>query len=292
VNIFKSKKTKNMEHSSKLVIFQEKTVRRVWYEEQWWFSISDVIQILTDSENPVVYWRVLKKRLLDEGANQTVTNCNGFKMLAKDGKMRKTDAANSETLLRLLMSIPSPKAEPFKLWLAQVGRQHIEEIENPELAVDRARELYKAKGYSEEWINARLKSIEVRQELTDEWQMRGVKEGIEYSILTAEISRATFGMTPSAYRDFKSLEKENLRDHMTNMELIFTMLGEEATRRFAKIDDAQGFNENHDAALKGGTGAGKALTSYEKETGDSVITPDNFLKQIKESQNKEELPPL
>ena len=189
------------------------------------------------------------------------------------------------------MSIPSPKAEPFKLWLAQVGREHIEEIENPELMTDRARELYKAKGYSDEWINARLKSIEIRQELTDEWQTRGVKEGIEYSILTAEISKATFGMAPSEYRDFKNLEKQNLRDHMTNMELIFTMLGEESTRRFAKMDDAQGFNENHAAALKGGTGAGKALASYEKETGDSVITPENFLKQIKEAQNKEQLPP-
>lgn len=280
-----------MEQTNKLAIFQEQAIRRIWHEQEWWFAIPDVIQILTGSENPAVYWRVLKKRLLDEGANQTVTKCNAFKMQAKDGKMRMTDAANTEVLLRLLMSIPSPKAEPFKLWLAQVGREHILEIENPELAANRARELYKAKGYSDEWINFRLKSIEIRQELTDEWKIRGIKEGVEYSILTAEISKATFGMTPSEYRNFKALEKENLRDHMTNMELIFAMLGEESSRRFAKIDDAQGFNENHEAALKGGTGAGKALASYEKETGDTVVTPDNFLNQIKEAQKKNELPP-
>jgi DNA-damage-inducible protein D len=278
-----------MEHSNKLILFQENNVRRTWYNGEWFFVLDDVIKILTDSTDPKQYIKRMKSR--DEALKQGWVQIVPTLSIKTDGGKQRMNCSNVKGILRIIQSITSPKVEPFKLWLAEVGSERIMEIENPELAVDRARELYKAKGYSEEWINARLKSIEVRQELTDEWQMRGVKEGIEYSILTAEISRATFGMTPSEYRDFKSLEKENLRDHMTNMELIFTMLGEESTRRFSKIDDAQGFNENHDAALKGGTGAGKALKSYENETGDSVITPDNFLKQIKESQNKEELPP-
>jgi DNA-damage-inducible protein D len=277
-----------MEHTNKLILFQENSVRRTWHDGEWFFVLEDVIKILTDSTDPKQYIKRMKSR--DEALKQGWVQIVPTLIIVTDGGKQRMNCSNVKGILRIIQSITSPKVEPFKLWLAEVGSERIMEIENPELAVDRARELYKSKGYSEEWINARLKSIEIRQELTDEWQMRGVKEGIEYSILTAEISRATFGMTPSEYRDFKSLEKENLRDHMTNMELIFTMLGEEATRRFAKIDDAQGFNENHDAALKGGTGAGKALTSYEKETGDSVITPDNFLKQIKEAQNKGELP--
>jgi DNA-damage-inducible protein D len=278
-----------MEHTNKLILFQENSVRRTWHDGEWFFVLEDVIKILTDSTDPKQYIKRMKSR--DEALKQGWVQIVPTLIIVTDGGKQRMNCSNVKGILRIIQSITSPKVEPFKLWLAEVGSERIMEIENPELAVDRARELYKSKGYSEEWINARLKSIEIRQELTDEWQMRGVKEGIEYSILTAEISRATFGMTPSEYRDFKNLEKENLRDHMTNMELIFTMLGEEATRRFAKIDDAQGFNENHDAALKGGTGAGKALTSYEKETGDSVITPDNFLKQIKEAQNEGELPP-
>ncbi len=277
-----------MEHTNKLILFQENTVRRTWNDGEWYFVLEDVIKILTDSTDPKQYIKRMKNRddVLKQGWVQIVPTLT----ISTDGGKQRMNCSNVKGILRIIQSITSPKVEPFKLWLAEIGSERIMEIENPELAVDRVRELYKAKGYSEEWINARLKSIEIRQELTDEWQTRGVKEGIEYSILTAEISKATFGMTPSEYRDFKNLEKQNLRDHMTNMELIFTMLGEESTRRFAKIDDAQGFNENHDAALKGGTGAGKALASYEKETGDSVITSDNFLKQIKEAQNKEQLP--
>jgi DNA-damage-inducible protein D len=278
-----------MEHSNKLILFQENHVRRTWHNGEWFFVLEDVIKILTDSTDPKQYIKRMKSR--DEQLKQGWVQIVPTLGIETDGGKQRMNCSNVKGILRIIQSIASPKVEPFKLWLAEVGSERILEIENPELAVDRARELYKSKGYSDEWINARLKSIEIRQELTDEWQIRGIKEGIEYSILTAEISRATFGMTPSEYRDFKSLEKENLRDHMTNMELIFTMLGEEATKRFAKIDDAQGFNENHDAALKGGTGAGKALSSYEKETGDTVITPDNFLQQIEEAKKNQELPP-
>ena len=266
-----------MEQTNKLVIFQEKNVRRIWYNEEWFFVLEDVILVLTDSVDPKQYIKRMKSR--DEALKQGWVQIVPTLTVETSGGKQRMNCSNTKGILRIIQSIPSLKVEPFKLWLAEVGSDRILEIENPELAADRARELYKAKGYSDEWINFRLKSIEIRQELTDEWKTRGIKEGIEYSILTAEISKATFGMTPSEYRNFKTLEKENLRDHMTNMELIFAMLGEESSRRFAKIDDAQGFNENHDAALKGGTGARKALSSYEKETGDKVVTPDNFLNQ-------------
>ena len=278
-----------MEQTNKLVIFQEKDVRRIWYNEEWFFVLEDVISVLTDSANPKQYIKRMKSR--DEALKQGWVQIVPTLTVGTSGGKQRMNCSNTKGILRIIQSIPSPKVEPFKLWLAEVGSDRILEIENPELAANRARELYKAKGYSDEWINFRLKSIEIRQELTDEWKTRGIKEGVEYSILTAEISKATFGMTPSEYRSFKTLEKENLRDHMTNMELIFAMLGEESSRRFAKIDDAQGFNENHDAALKGGTGAGKALSSYEKETGDKVVTPDNFLNQIEEAKKKQELPP-
>ena len=212
---------------STLALFEEKQVRRAWNqaEEKWYFSIVDVIAILTGSDNPQVYWRVMKKRLTDEG-NETVTNCNALKMTAADGKQRLTDVADTEQLLRLIQSIPSPKAEPFKLWLAKVGYERLEEIENPELAAKRMRQIYEQKGYSEDWIEKRLRGIAVRDELTDEWKKRGVKEQKEFAILTAEISRATFGMTPSEYKAHKALTnpKDNLRDHMTDLELIFTML--------------------------------------------------------------------
>ena len=212
---------------STLALFEEKQVRRAWNqaEEKWYFSIVDVIAILTGSDNPQVYWRVMKKRLTDEG-NETVTNCNALKMTAADGKQRLTDVADTEQLLRLIQSIPSPKAEPFKLWLAKVGYERLEEIENPERAAKRMRQIYEQKGYSEDWIEKRLRGIAVRDELTDEWKKRGVKEQKEFAILTAEISRATFGMTPSEYKAHKALTnpKDNLRDHMTDLELIFTML--------------------------------------------------------------------
>ncbi len=282
-----------MDTGNKIILFQEKQIRRVWHNDEWWFAVVDVVAVLSGSENPAVYWRVLKKRLLDEGANQTVTNCNGFKMEAADGKLRITDCLPTKDLLRLVQSIPSQKAEPFKQWLAQVGYERIQEVENPELAADRARELYRAKGYPDEWIDMRLKSIEVRQQLTSEWKNRDVQEGKEYSILTAEIARATFGLTPTEHKDLKGLQRENLRDHMTNLELIFTMLGEESTRQVAITHDAVGFDENKTAAREGGEIAGKSRKEFEKRLGRRVVTADNFKKKIDGAGENEaaELPP-
>ncbi len=278
-----------MEQADKLIVFQEKQIRRVWHNEEWWFSVIDVMGVLTESQNPSSYWRTLKTRMKKEGS-EVATKCSKLKLESSDGKKYNTDCANTETLFRLVQSVPSPKAEPFKLWLAQVGYERIQEIENPELAAERARQLYKDKGYSEEWIEMRLKSIEVRGKLTDEWKDRGVKEGMEYSILTAEISKATFGLTPSDYKNFKGLKRESLRDHMTDLELIFTMLGETATRNKAVEKDAQGFPENQIAARIGGTAAGKALATFEKETGQEVVTDKNFLQQIEEAkENKKAL---
>jgi hypothetical protein len=271
-------------------LFEEKNVRSVYneQEEKWYFSIVDVVEVLTESPNPQVYWRVLKKRLLAEG-NQTVTNCNALKMLAIDGKMRMTDVADTEQLLRLIQSIPSPKAEPFKQWLAQVGAERIAEIENPELAQARIRATYKAKGYSDAWIEKRIRGIQVRDELTNEWKQRGVKEGKEYSILTAEISKATFGIIPSEYKSLKGLSKssENLRDHMTDLELIFTMLGEASTTEIAKNKDAQGFVENHKAAKAGGTVAGNARKELEKKSGTKIVSKQNFI-DLAENKKLEE----
>ena len=273
---------------SAISIFEEKQVRRAWNadEERWYFAIVDVIAILTESPNPQVYWRVMKKRLTDEG-NETVTNCNGLKMTAADGKQRMTDVADTEQLLRLIQSVPSPKAEPFKRWLAKVGYERLEEIENPELAAKRMRAIYEQKGYSEDWIEKRLRGIAVRDELTDEWKKRGVKEHKEFAILTAEISKATFGMTPAQYKEFKALSnpKENLRDHMTDLELIFTMLGEASTTEIAKKRDAQGFPGNQQAAKAGGTVAGNARRELETESGNKISTRENY-KSIPESQKR------
>ena len=264
---------------SAITLFEEKQVRRSWNatDNKWYFAIVDVIAILTDSSNPQVYWRVLKKRLTQEG-NESVTNCNGLKMTAADGKQRQTDVADTEQLLRIIQSIPSPKAEPFKRWLAKVGYERLEEIENPELAAKRMREIYQQKGYSEEWIEKRLRGIAVRDELTDEWKKRGVKEQKEFAILTSEISKATFGMTPSQYREFKALTnpKENLRDQMTDLELIFTMLGEASTSEIAKKRDAQGFPQNQQAAKAGGTVAGNARRDLEIQSGTRISTRENF----------------
>ena len=274
---------------SNIKLFEEKNVRSAWNEEEekWYFSIVDVIEVLTESPNPQVYWRVLKKRLLAEG-NQTVTNCNGLKMLAADGKMRMTDVADIEQLLRLIQSIPSPKAEPFKQWLAQVGAERIAEIENPELAQARIRATYKAKGYSDQWIDKRIRGILVRDELTNEWKHRGVKEGKEYAILTAEISKATFGIIPSEYKTLKGLTKtsENLRDHMTDLELIFTMLGEASTTEIAKNKNAIGFVENHKAAKAGGTVAGNARKELEQKSGAKIVSKQNFKELTEKSMNK------
>jgi DNA-damage-inducible protein D len=268
-----------MDASHKIIVFQEKQIRRVWHNEEWFFSVVDVIEVLTDSADAKQYIKKMRSRDPQLNANWG-TICTPLRMPAPDGKMRETNAANAQGIFRIVMSVPSPKAEPFKLWLAQVGKERLDEIENPELAADRARELYRAKGYPDEWIEMRLKSIEVRQQLTSEWKNRGVQEGQEYAILTAEIARATFGLTPNEHKSVKGLQRENLRDHMTNLELIFTMLGEETTRHNAVGDDAQGFDENKTAARKGGQSAGKALKAYEKDTGKKVVSASNFKKQL------------
>jgi DNA-damage-inducible protein D len=273
---------------STIILFEEKQVRRAWDQnsDKWYFAIVDVIAVLTSSVDPGAYWRKLKERLKKEG-NETVTNCHGLKMTAADGKQRLTDVADTEQLLRLIQSIPSPKAEPFKLWLARVGYERLEEIENPELAAQRMREIYRQKGYSADWIEKRVRGIAIRDELTDEWKKRGVKEQRDFAILTAEISQATFGMTPSEYKDFKALAspKDNLRDHMTDLELIFTMLGEASTTEIARKRDAQDFPENKQAAKAGGTIAGNARRELETKSGTRVSTRENF-KTLAQSTQK------
>ncbi len=264
---------------SQIALFEEKQVRRAWNpsDEKWYFSIDDIVLALTDSANVKDYIKKLRKRD-PELDSYWGTNCPPVEMIAADGKKRKIKAANTESLLRIIQSIPSPKAEPFKRWLAKVGYERLEEIENPELAAKRMRAIYEQKGYSEDWIEKRLRGIAVRDELTDEWKKRGVKEGKEYAILTSEISKATFGMTPSEYKNYKALSnpKENLRDHMTDLELIFTMLGEASTTEIAKKKDAQGFPENHKAAKAGGTIAGNARRELESKSGTKISTKSNF----------------
>jgi hypothetical protein len=267
---------------SNIKLFQSQRVRTYWdkIEEKWYFAIIDIIEILTESTKPRDYWYRLKKRERENGIELS-TNCRQLKMKAKDGKMRETEIADTETLLRIIQSIPSPKAEPFKRWLAKVGYERLEEIENPELASKRTKEIYKTKGYSDEWIEKRMRSIAIRDELTDEWKKRGVKERIEYAILTAEISKATFGLTPSQYREVKGLKKQNLRDHMTDLELIFSMLGEASTTKVARAKDAKGFTENKDAARIGGRIAGNARKELEEESGENIISSENYLPEKK-----------
>lgn len=264
----------------RVVLFQEQAIRRTWHENEWWFSVVDVCAVLTASVDAGAYWRKLKQRLVAE-SGQPVTFCHGLKLTASDGRQRVTDCANTEGLFRIIQSIPSPKAEPFKRWLAQVGYERVREIENPELASARARELYQAKGYPKEWIEKRLRSMAVRGELTDEWKARGVQDGKEYAILTAEIARATFGVTPGAHKQLKGLGKvktgNNLRDHMTDLELIFTMLGEAGTTEIARKHDAQGFAPNRHAARQGGTVAGNARRELEAKTGTPVLSKKNYL---------------
>jgi len=257
-------------------LFQNRKIRSVWdaEKEEWYFPIVDVVAVLTDSADPGAYWRKLKQRLNDEG-NETVTECHSFKFKAKDGKMRAADVANTEQLLRLIQSIPSPKAEPFKLWLARVGRERIDETIDPEQAIDRALETYLKKGYSEEWIHQRLMAIRVRHELTDEWQARGVKKGKEYAILTDEITRAWSGMSTAQYKRLKDLKKENLRDNMTTTELVLNMLAETSTTDISKAEKPQGFAESQEVARRGGAIAGNARKALEAETGRPVISPRN-----------------
>ncbi|MFZ4712956.1 MAG: Bro-N domain-containing protein [Bacteriovoracaceae bacterium] len=275
---------------SNIKLFEQKQVRSIWNEqdEKWYFSVIDVVAILSESSNPRRYWSDLKTQLAEkEGFIELYGKIVQLKMTAQDGKERDTDCGATDTILRVIQSIPSPKAEPFKRWLAQVGSERLDEIENPEIAAKRMREIYKAKGYSDEWIEKRVRGIAVRDELTNEWKKRGVKEQTEYSILTAEISRATFGMTPSEYKNFKEFEKptDNLRDHMTDLELIFTMLGEASTTEIAKNKDAQGFEQNKKAAKEGGKIAGNARKELEKKSGKKVATKENY-KAITESEKK------
>ncbi len=273
----------------KIILFQEKQVRREWHLDDWYFSIVDVIEVLTDATQPRTYWAKLKKKIKEE--SELLPNWQQLKMKSADGKFYKTDVANTEGLLRIIMSIPSPKAEPFKLWLAQIGKERMDEIENPELAFERAAEIYRAKGYTEEWIERRKQSINARKRLTDEWKSRGVQEGQEYAILTAEIAKATFGLTPSEHGKLKGLEKQNLRDHMTPLELIFTALGEESTRIIAMQEDAKGFGENRETAEKGGRVAGKARRNAEKDLNIKVVSPENYLHLGRiEPKNVEEIP--
>lgn len=267
-------------------LFEDKNVRVQWDKDQekWWFSIVDVVRILTQSPDPKTYWRVLKHRLIKEG-NQTVTNCNALKMEAEDGKMRLTDVADTEQLLRIIQSIPSPKAEPFKMWLARVGRERIDEMEDPEIAINRALETYLKKGYSESWVNQRLKSIEVRKALTDEWDKGGIQKGVEYAILTDEITRAWSGMTTKQYKQFKDLKKENLRDNMTNMELILNMLAEASTTEIAKGENPKGLEQHKNVARRGGRVAAKARKELEIESKRPVVTKLNA-KNLKSAETK------
>lgn len=265
-----------MTKETAIKLFEQKQVRSVWNEEQekWYFSIIDVIEVLTESPNPQVYWRVLKKRLKEEG-NETVTNCNGLKMEAPDGKMRLTDVADTEQLFRLIQSVPSKKAEQFKLWLAHVGKERLDEIEDPEIGIDRLMETYLKKGYTKEWVNQRLKSIEVRKDLTDEWEQCGVKKGQEFAILTDEITKAWSGLSVKEYKQHKDLKKENLRDNMTNLEFVLNMLAEATTTEISKEKQPKGFTESKVIAKQGGTIAGNTRKQIEEKTGKQIVNSNS-----------------
>lgn len=274
-------------------LFQEKKIRSVWNEEeqQWYFSVVDVVGVLTDSVNPTDYLKKMRKRY-EELATYLGTTCPQVEMVTDTGKKRKTLAANVQALFRIIQSIPSPKAEPFKLWLAQVGYERVQEIENPELAQERMKELYEQKGYPKDWIDKRLRGIAIRQNLTDEWKERGITEKSDYAILTAEISRATFGLTPSDYKIYKGLTKknQNLRDHMSDLELIFTMLGERVTTEISQKEKPDTFTKSKQVAQRGGNVAGVAREQAEKELGRSVVSPENFLLDSDKQNDTLELP--
>ena len=263
--------------SSKIAVFEGKKIRRHWDEKQekWYFSVSDVVAVLSNSIDPLAYWRKLKERLKKEGGNETVTKCHGLKMLAADGKMRLTDVADTETMFRIIQSIPSPNAEPFKLWLARVGYERVEESEDPEKAIQRAMRFYLKQGYSQNWVNQRLKSIEIRKELTDEWENRGVKINSEFATLTDEITFAWAGMRTKDYKGYKELKKENLRDNMTNLELVLNMLAEASTTEISKKVEPKSFEENRKVAKEGGQIAGLARHRLESRTGKKVVTKLN-----------------
>ena len=278
-----------MSENTQIKLFEEKKVRSVWIEEeqQWYFSIIDVVEVLTESVNPRDYWFKMKKRVQSEDGIELSTICRQLKLLSSDGKRYSTDCANVKSLLRIIQSIPSPKAEPFKQWLAQVGYERMQEIENPELAQERMKELYEKKGYPKDWIDKRLRGIAIRQNLTDEWKERGITKERDFAILTAEISKATFGLTPSEYKEVKGLTKknQNLRDHMTDLELIFTMLGERVTTEISQQEKPEDFEKNKDVARRGGNVAGVARKETEKELGHSVISSENYLNLEGEKSN-------
>jgi len=263
--------------TTKIAIFKGKKIRKTLYKNEWWFSVVDVVEALTDSSDAGAYWRKLKQRLKEENS-EVVTFCHGLKLEASDGKKYEIDCANTEGMFRIIQSIPSPKAEPFKRWLAKVGYERIQEIEDPELAIKRTKLLYKLKGYSDDWIEKRLRGIAIREELTDEWQKRGAREKKDYEILTAEISKATFGMVPQEYKKLKGLRRENLRDHMNDFELIFTMLGERATTEIHRVEDSRGVPKLKSDAKAGGNIAGGARKKLEKRLRRTVITKNNYLK--------------
>ena len=279
--------------TTKIALFKGRKIRKIIHHNEWWFSVVDVCEALTDSVNAGAYWRKLKQRLTEEGS-EVVTLCHGLKLEASDGKKYETDCTDTEGAFRIIQSIPSPKAEPFKRWLAKVGYERVQEIEDPELATKRTRMLYKLKGYSENWIEKRMRGIAIREELTDEWQKRGVKEQKEYEILTAEISKATFGVTPSEYKKLKGLKRQNLRDHMDDLELIFNMLGERVTTEISQQEKPDTFVKNKKVAERGGIVAGNARKQTEKEIGRSVVSQKNYL-QTPESRKQlkaKKIPPL
>jgi len=263
--------------STQIALFKGKQIRKILHKNEWYFSVVDVVEVLTESADGGAYWRKLKQRLSDEGS-KVVTFCHGLKLLAPDGKMRETDCADTEGMFRIVQSMPSPKAEPLKRWLAKVGYERVQEIENPELATRRTRLLYKLKGYSDDWIEKRMRGIAIRQELTDEWQKRGAQEQRDYEILTAEISKATFGVTPNQYKKLKGLKRQNLRDHMDDFELIFTMLGERATTEIHRTENSKGVSKLSSDAKAGGNIAGGARKKLEKRLGRSIVTKQNYLK--------------
>ena len=266
--------------STRIAIFKGRNVRRVVYKDKWWFSVIDVVSVLTDSNIPKRYWSDLKIKLKKEGFSEVYEKIVRLKLQAPDGKLRETDCANTETMFRIVQSIPSPKAEPFKRWLAKVGYERIQEIEDPELAQKRARAIYKAKGYPDGWIEKRMRSIAIREDLTEQWDIHGVKLQKEYAILTAEISQAAFGVTPSQHKKIKGLERQNLRDHMSDLELLFSMLGEASTTEITKTEHPSGFIENKRVSRRGGKIAGGAREKLEKEIGKSIVTPKNFLPKL------------
>ena len=277
----------SIDSHGKIIVFGAKQIRRVWLDGEWFFSVVDIIGALTDSEAPSKYWTAMKRREAQSTGFQFSTICRQLKLNSTDGKSYKTEAVTTAAAFRIIQSIPSPKAEPFKQWLAKVGYDRVQEIENPELAQQRMRELYQQKGYAADWVEKRVRGIAIRDELTDEWKHRGVQEQNEFAILTAEISKATFGVTPSQYKNLKGLKHENLRDHMTDLELIFTMLGEAASTEITRNKDAQGFDQNKAAAHEGGTIAGDARRQLETKSGRKVITRDNYLAD----KPKSKLPP-